>query len=155
MKPHKRQRLAKASILASLCFFLFSFSIPSGGDVIEIYLNKKMVLQQFVLRDAPIKSITLGASDMKQQLEVYYKHCGLAGKTRSITLKDGQQKTIKTWRFTDAAGKNMSMVINVKDFFEGIRKQDDKMHLYYSSKEIPAGRLLTDIVLQQQTVANR
>ncbi|MDQ3842965.1 MAG: hypothetical protein M3342_02980, partial [Bacteroidota bacterium] len=48
--------------LPVLCTVLCSFSGNSGGDVFEIYLNGKQVLQQFVYMDKSAKTLQLQTS---------------------------------------------------------------------------------------------
>ncbi len=153
MQHNTFRKIIKASVLAGFCMMVISFSHPTGGDLIEIFLNKKLLLQQYVPKEPTAKSISLGASDIGKQLDVYYKHCGLAGKSRTITLKNKQHNSVKEWHFTDATANNACMTIMVKDIFSSVTKVDGSGQLYYFSKEIPAGRLLTEIVFQHQSVA--
>src|ERR1700730_10345830 len=92
----------KPLVLAALCATLFSFSGKMGTDSFEIRLNNKPVIQQYVTQKAAVKSLQLDQSVYNEQIDVYYSHCGQIGKDGSITIKDGQNKILKEWNFSDA-----------------------------------------------------
>ncbi|MBD0332962.1 MAG: hypothetical protein ICV66_09915, partial [Chitinophagaceae bacterium] len=61
---------------------------------------------------------------------------------RHIAIKDGD-KVLRQWNFTDATGANVFMTCKVKDIAD--LQKNHKLQLYYSSKELPEGRLLASI----------
>ena len=141
--------LAKSLVLMAIFAALSSFSSPMGGDVFEIYLDHKMVVQQFVYKKDPVKTLELDKSLADQQLDVFYSHCGQAGKKRTITIKDAQNITLKQLSYPDANTVNTKMAFKVKDLL-GLQKTNGAMHvdLVYSSQEIPDGRVLANLVLE-------
>ena len=153
MQKFKINSIALAACLAILFTTLLSFSF--GGDSLEIYLNQKMVLQQFMHVDKSIKTIALDQSDYDKQLNVYYRHCGIAGKGRKISVQDESHKLVKSLQFADGADKNAGMSIKVRDLFPGKNIDGKKVQLYYSSKEMPEGKLLATLVYRNQAVAVR
>ena len=132
--------------MAVLSVTLFSFSLFPGGDHFEVYLNKKLVFQQNVSQSSSLKALALDQRNVNDQVDVFYSHCGKIGSKRVITIKDGK-KVVKQWRFAEASG-NKFMSIGAKEILTYQNKNADrKLNLYYSSHEIPEGRLLASIIL--------
>ena len=134
-----------ATILMAFCATLFSFSAPKGGDVFEIYVNNKMLLQRFVERDKGGVNLVL-QNNPSDQLRITYSHCGTVGKDRNLILKDDQNKVVKEWHFSDVTGTDNGMTCKVKDILD-VRKGTAALQLYYSSKELPKGRLLASVTV--------
>ena len=127
-----------------VCASLFSFSPGMGGDRYQIYLNKKLLLEQFVSQTFEAKTLQLNQKDYNGQIDIYYSHCGETGKARNITIKDGQNQVLKEWHFSD--GDNTAMTCKVKDILN-LQGKNNKLNLYYSSQQLPKGRLLASIVV--------
>jgi hypothetical protein len=146
MQNRKQKRTVVALLAATLLSVtFFSFSSIPGGDHFEVYLNKKLVLTQIVSQPGSLKSLALDQRNANDQVDVFYSHCGKLGNKRVITIKDGNN-VLKQWRFSDATGKFMS--VGAKDILAFRNKEGDrKVNLYYSSAEMPEGRLLASIVL--------
>lgn len=133
-------------LLAIFSVILFSFAAAPGGDKFEIYLNNKLILEQFVSQHAGAKYLTLHQSNYDDRITVAYSHCGQTGKDRTISIRDENSKVLKQWKFDDAAGtKTMSWQVS-----EIIDLQKDKNHtrlqLWYSSRELPQGKLLATVI---------
>jgi len=127
---------------------LFSFSGKKGGEGFEIFLNSKLVLQQFGSKMDDVKSIELDNRFSNDQLVIKYYHCGQAGKNRSITIRDAQNKILKEWKFADVSTAGLSvseasMACKVKDI---LSLHAGKLNLYYTSAQLPKGRLLAMLV---------
>ena len=151
MKHFNFKQIARGLTLVSL-LAMFSFTFPFGGDSLEVFLNKKLVFRQFMHTDQSVKTVTINPAAEKQQLEINYRHCGQVGKSRVLALKNLKNQVVQSWNFTDVNAKEASMVINVQDIVKGMKKNEERVHLYYTSKEIPGGKLLADIVYQPQVV---
>ena len=137
----------------ALCAILYSFSTNKGGEGFEISLNNKVVLQQYGSDLNTVKTLKLDQAAGNDQLSIRYHHCGRVGKNRTITIKDGQNKVLKQWNFTDASNAAASMSCKVKDIL-GLRNgKNTILKLYYSSSELPKGRLLTSIVAGTKNIA--
>jgi hypothetical protein len=133
---------------------LFSFTTKFGGDIIEIYLNKQLLMKQFVHNEKDVKTLTLAPTDMNKQLDIYYRHCGVAGKDRTLHIKDDQGRMVKNWRFNNAAGKGDGMTLQVKEILSVSKlKGMQRLNLYYVSKELPAGKFLATIIYREKAVA--
>jgi hypothetical protein len=142
------------SVLASFFFlslggFLFSFSGKKGGDSFEIFVNGHLVVQHYVAFTKGVQSLQLGQSFPNEKIEVYYSHCGKTGKSRTISIRNEQHDILKQWSFADAEGKS-PMTCQVKDILALQKNGSAKLSLYYSSKEIPEGRLLAVIARAEQ-----
>jgi hypothetical protein len=151
MKKLIRNSIGLIPVLA-ICSLLFSFADPKGGEGFEIYLDKKLVLQQFGSQLNSVKSIQLDPASANSQLVVKYYHCGQTGKNRAITIRDAQNRILKEWHFPDGYKGNVDMTCSVKEILQLKPSAVLRIDLYYSSKEIPAGRLLTSITSKKATL---
>lgn len=128
--------------LVPFCFALMSFYKKRGGDVFEIYLNGKQVHQQFVHTDNGAKNIQLMSLSDNDKIEVFYSHCGYAGKNRVLTIRNEKNEMVKEFRFADQNDSRSKMAFFRKDIG---KIKLSKMNLYYTSKELPAGKHLAAI----------
>ena len=141
----RNQKPVAVAFLSMMLLSLIFFSFMPGGDHYEVYLNKKLVFTQIVSHPGGMKSLVLDQRNVNDKVDVYYSHCGKLGTRRMITIKDGKN-VLKQWRFSDESGKFMSM--GAKELLAFQNKDNDRaLNLYYSSAEIPDGKLLTSIVL--------
>jgi hypothetical protein len=157
MKTINKKNTVITTLLSLLSFLFLSFSTSKGGEGFEIYLNSKLVLQQFGSQMNTVKSIELDKSVANSQISVKYFHCGKIGKNRSITIKDANNKILKEWKYADASTANLSitdpaMVCKVSDIVSLQKNNPGKLDLYYSSNELPKGRLLAILVLASDLV---
>jgi hypothetical protein len=137
-------KTAVASMFLLLVASLFSFSKKMGGDIFEVYVNGKLVVQQYVAVATGVQNIQLGQSFSNDKVEVYYSHCGHMGKGRKITIKNEQNQVLKQWQFADNEAKSR-MACQVKDILALQKNKNTRLNLFYSSAEIPQGRLLVTI----------
>lgn len=154
MKSHSKLIVAK-SLLVLVCATLFSFSSKRGGDSFEIVLNGKRVLQQFVYASKGVQTIQLTQTSDNDKLDIYYNHCGQVGKNRYITIKNEKDEAIKVWKFADAVDKNGAMSFKLKDVLSLRKNKTDKLNLFYSSSELPAGRTLATIAGEETGLARK
>lgn len=143
-------KLKAMAVLALLTTF-FSFSANKGGEGFEIYLNSKLVLQQFGNQMNTVKNIQLDQRFSDDQLVIKYHHCGQVGKNRSIVIKDAGNNILKEWKFANTSAASLpssdvAMYCKVKDILSLQKSNPGKLGLYYSSSELPKGRLLANIV---------
>ena len=139
--------ISKMMVLITICAALFSFSSAPGGEGFEIYLNNKAVIQQYGNEMNTVKSLQLNQSLSNGQLTIKYHHCGKVGKNRVVTIKDGQNKMLKEFRYPDAATPVATMALNVKDILSLRKGNNNSLKLSYSSSELPDGRVLATISL--------
>ncbi|MDZ4792670.1 MAG: hypothetical protein SGI83_00170 [Bacteroidota bacterium] len=133
--------ISKKLALVIICSSLFSFSPVPGGEGFEIYLNNKVVLQQYGSDMNTIRTLQLVATKPADQLMIKYHHCGEVGKNRIVTIKDAQNSIMKEFRFPDGAIPVAAMSVPVKDIVK-LKKGNIALKLYYTSSELPAGRML-------------
>ena len=152
----RKQNIMKLGLFAMILLpvTLLSFIPKPGADHFEVYLNKKLVFQQYVGQNTTTKSLALDQGNINDQVDVFYSHCGVMGKKRTITIRDGQT-ILRQWRFPDTendkAAANRLMSMRAKDILSFQSKGSDrKINLYYSSEQIPDGRLLASIVLDTE-----
>ena len=147
MQSNNRKFMAvKVLALAVLFATTSSFSGTWGGDSYRVYVNNKLVLEQFVHGQKSIPSIALDQRSPGDQVSVYYSHCGKAGNARHITIKDADKKVLKVWNFGDGNSEKDGMTWKAKDV-AGITKNGQKLSMFYSSKELPDGKMLANIVV--------
>ena len=62
-------------------------------------------------------------------------------------IKDEQNRVVKDMKFADANGNDIMMSFGAKEILS-LQKGDNppKLKLYYSSKELPGGKLLATLV---------
>lgn len=138
--------LMKPLAILSIAFTLFSFTKPAGGEGFEVFLNNNVILQCFGSQVNSPQTIQLAQGSVTDEITIKYYHCGKTGKNRVLTVKDGQDKTLKEFRFADASSASSGMCCKVKDIVSLRKGNSSVMKLYYSSSELPGGRLLASIV---------
>ena len=149
MRPNSKLMAIK-SLLVIACIGLFSFSNNRGGDSFEIWLNGKMMLQQFVHVSSAVQTLRLNAVSPNDKLDIYYRHCGQVGSDRYITIKDENDRPLKVWKFADSNGNNPVMSIKLKDIAVLKKGKDSKLSIFYSSKELPKGKVLATLAVTNE-----
>lgn len=147
--------IKKAAILLMMAFTLFSFSTLPGGEGFEVYLNNKIIMQRFGNQLNSPQSIQLSDAAANDEITIKYHHCGRVGKNRVLTIKDGQDKVLKEIRFADVNVPVSGMSCKVKDIISLKKGNNNILKLYYSSTELPNGRLLASIVTGSNRTAER
>ena len=146
MKKIFKKSLIPLSMLAA-CFTLFSFTSRWGGEGFEIFLNNRLISQQFGKDMNTVKSLQLDQRYSNAELTIKYYHCGKAGKNREISIRDDQNNLLKKWSFDNASVSDNGMSCPVNEILSLEKRNNSKaMNLYYSSDELPNGRLLMTIV---------
>ena len=147
-----KRTISKTLLLLVAAAGLASFT-PLGGEGFEIYLNDKVVLRQYGADMNKMQQLKLTGAAAEDNLVVKYHHCGKVGKNRVIAIKDANNKTLKEWRFADVTTPFSAMQCKVKDIVSLGKKEVTELRLYYTSSELPAGRQLTSIVVEKQSLA--
>lgn len=147
--------IKKAAILLMMAFTLFSFSTLPGGEGFEVYLNNKIIMQRFGNQLNSPQTIQLSDASANDEITIKYHHCGRVGKNRVLTIKDNQDKVLKEIRFADVNVPVSGMSCKVKDIISLKKDNNNILKLYYSSTELPNGRLLASIVTGSNRTAGR
>lgn len=151
MKKYFQQKLWKPFVATAMLAGLFSLNAFAGGDVYEIYLNDKLVCKETHKTLTGSKELNLDKLNANDRLVIKYSHCGEVGKNRSIVIRDEKNNIIKEWKFTD--GQNASvMQIPVKELL-ALKASNGSLKLYYSAKQMPEGKMLTAIKIDNKKVA--
>ncbi len=147
----KKAFLKPLTLIALSLTLLFNVAF-AGVDSYQIYLNNKLVMKQFVTQPLSIASLQLDNAGANAKIVVFYNHCGVIGKGRSISIKDEHGTVLKEWKFADAEGTDAGMQIPVNDIL-ALQQKNPRISLYYSSQQLPAGRMLTAIGKREKTTA--
>ena len=163
MKKINYQPTIIFALLIALSGVLFSFSVKTaetiyknnfGGEGFEVYLNDKLVLQQYGNDMDKIKNLQLDQSASNGQLAIRYYHCGRPGKSRIVSIKDEQNVVLKEWKFGDAKDASAKVSCSVKDIITLPKiKAGKKVNLYYAASELPNGRLLATLTSVSKSAA--
>jgi hypothetical protein len=149
----KYLKLSTLRPFSVMIWLLILFASPTfaGGDHYEVYLNKKLVTKQFVTQSATALNLQLDKSNYNDEITIYYSHCGVTGKERSLVLRDSKGKVLKEWKFDD--GKNSAaMTIFAREIID-LKTSNSNLNLYYTAKELPKGRMLTSVNLNNKNTA--
>ena len=147
--------ISKAMMLVAVAAALLSFTSKFGGEGFEISLNGIVLLQQFGKDLNTVKILKLNNVSASDKLTIRYYHCGRIGKNRTLAIKDGQDKLIKEWGFKDAQTTIRDMSCSVNDFFLLAKNGNHTFNIYYSSSELPAGRMLTKVIFGNNSDVTR
>lgn len=142
--------ISKTFTLVAIAVTLLSFTSNFGGEGFEISLNGKVVLQQFGKEMDAVKTLQLHSATPNDQLTIRYHHCGKVAKNRTVTIKDGQNKLLKEFKFKDVQLPYGEMSCKVQDLLSLKKGIDQVLKLYYSSSELPNGRQLATVSLQSR-----
>lgn len=142
---------------AALCFVMFGFSATSGAHSVQVYLDSKLMIDQYINQKADAAKVNLDAAENHSQLIVKYSECGRVVTGRKITVKDNDNKVLKVWEFKgSSAGFQESMSCPIKDILALKPKKSNTLKLYYSSDDFPEGQQIAYLVLSgTATTASR
>lgn len=141
----------KAMMLVAFAAALLSFSPRFGGEGFEVYLNGKVLLQQFGKDMNTVKNLRIGKLNPQDKLSIRYYHCGQNGTNRTLTIRDEKNNVLKVWRYTNSAASN-EMLCRNEDIISLQKTGNALIRLYYSCREVPGERLLANIVTADNPV---
>lgn len=145
-----------AFLLLAFGLSLASFSDRKGGDSFAIFLNDKLVLEQFMYKDRTVKSLVLTDANYNDKLSIRFSHCGKSGTERSISLIDPQDRVVKKWTFANSSNPNSAMSCSVKEIMDLQKtKGNFALRLFYASEEMPKGHVLLSVAKRNTSVASR
>lgn len=139
---------ALVGIALSGLMFSFSTSTGSGAHNVQIYLDNKLVIEQYISSKANTPKLILDPSEKYNQLIVKYNECGRTVSGRKITLKDDHDKVLKAWSFEGlATGFKESMSCSVKEILALKPKGSNTLKLFYSSSDFTEGSQIASVVI--------
>jgi hypothetical protein len=132
----------------ALCSMLFAFTSLPGGHSVQVYLDSKLMIDQYVNSKTDVPKLTLDPGDNYNKLIVKYSECGRTVTGRKITLKDANNKILRDWRFEGSStGFQKSMECPVKDILTLKQKGSNTLKLFYSSNEFRDGQQIASLVI--------
>jgi hypothetical protein len=138
----------QALVGIALCSILFAFSSSPGAHSMQIYLDNKLVVDQYIQHRNEAPRVTLSSAEKYDQLIVKYSECGRTVTGRKITVKDDKDKVLKQWKFEGSStGFQESMTCQVKDLLDLKQKGSNTLKLYYSSNDFPEGQQIASLLL--------
>ncbi|HTH57818.1 MAG TPA: hypothetical protein VL728_17345 [Cyclobacteriaceae bacterium] len=138
---------ANALVGVSLCAFLFAFMPLPGAHSVKVYLDSKLVLDQYVNFKSEAPKLTIDPTEKYTQLIVRYNECNRTVTGRILTVKDEHDKVVKEWRFEGSStGFSEPMTCSLKDIIALKQKGSNKLKLYYASKDFPEGHQVAYLV---------
>ena len=146
MKKLMQTPTVKGLAGAVLCAVLFSFAPMPGAHNFQVYLDDKMVIDQYahLAKEAAVLSVD-PQSDAKE-ITVRYNECGRTVSGRHIILKDENGKLVKDWSFPGSStGLENPMSIKVKDVVALKQNGNKLLKLYYTSDQFTAGQQVVAI----------
>ncbi|MBL0180851.1 MAG: hypothetical protein IPP96_00660 [Chitinophagaceae bacterium] len=147
--------ISKAMMLVATAAALLSFSPNFGGEGFEILLNGKVLLQQFGKDVNTAKNLQLSQVSASDKLTIRYYHCGHVGKNRIVTVKDGNDKILKQWRYNDSQSAVSEMLCSAQDIITLKKAGNRVFKIYYSSSELPNGRMLASVTIGNSDVVRK
>lgn len=157
MKKIIRFSWVNSLVGVALCAVLFSFSSRPGAHSFQVYLDGKLVIDQYVNSKMDAPKLPLDPAENYGQLIVKYNECGRTVTGRTITIKDNRNNVLKEFHFEGAStGYEESMVCQVNDILALKQKDTNILKLYYSSKEFPIGQQIAYLAIggEAKTVLN-
>lgn len=142
-----KKMITRAMMLVATATMLLSFTANFGGEGFEILLNGKPLLQQFGKDMNSVKNLQLSQVSVSDKLTIRYYHCGRVGKNRVVTVKDGNGNVLKQWRYNDSQSAAGEMLCSAQDIITLKKGGTSVFKIYYSSSELPAGRMLASVMI--------
>jgi len=145
---------AIVAVTLSATLSSFSGAPGSGAHSVQIYLDNKLIIEQYLSSKTGIPKVVIDPAEKYNQLIVRYNECGRTVSGRSLTLKDSNNKVLKGWRYEGpSTGFSESMSCLLKDVI-ALRPTDNPvMKLYYASSDFPAGQQVAFIVIGNKSSA--
>jgi hypothetical protein len=141
----------------ALCSFLFAFANLPGAHSVQVYLDNKMVIDQYIGHKTGAPKLTLDNAKKYNQLIVKYNECGRTVSGRKITIKDSNDKVLKDWRFEGSStGFDKPMECSMKEIVSLKQKGSNTLKLFYSSADFPEGQEFASLVFSgDETTASK
>ena len=154
MKTSIRFTWINALVGVAVVALFFSFSRISGAHSFQVYLDKKLMIDQYVNSNMEAPVLLIDPTENYNELIVKYNECGRTVTDRTISIKDEANNVLKNWQFEGAAsGFKDPMVLSMKDVTALKQKTHKTLKLYYSSKEFPAGQQVAALVIGTEGTA--
>jgi hypothetical protein len=138
----------------ALAATLLSFSAPLGGEHFEISVNGTRLIQYFVYQKKPVEWLALDKTVTAGNVGVLYNHCGHVSKGRKLAIVDAKNTMLKEWKFENATGLTQgTMKVDLHEISALLSKATSQLSLFYSSEDLPEGRILAHLKVAVDEVA--
>jgi len=141
MKNLHFKPLIVIAILFSYFMVHSSFTSLPGGEGYEVYLNNKLLVQQFGTK-SDVKNVSLSQVVPGDQISIKYFHCGKVGRNRAVYIKNKANTKLIEWKYADVSQPVAAMKFKLNDVLQLKKNNGEMFGVYYSSSELPRGRLL-------------
>ena len=143
------------ALLAVALFTIVSGFSPFGAHAVKVYLDDKLVADQYLSSKSNSPSLTLDPAAKYDKLIVKYSECGRTVSDRKITAKDDTNKVLKEWRFPGSStGFEGAMECSVKEII-ALKPKSNSPKLYYSSNDFPEGQPFLSLIIGNTTTASK
>ena len=133
MRPIDLRSTTLFAVLATIV--LCSFVPLPGGYNYEVYLNNRMIMQEYLHGRKEAPTVPLNTTNTDDQLSIMFNNCNKVDNSRKISLKTEDDKTLKEWTFADSPALKDKMNIKASEItFFGNNNSMEK--LMYSSKQV-------------------
>lgn len=135
-------------ILAAMCAVLSAFAPRFGAHSFQVYLDDKVVADQYIDSRTIVPKIVIDPADNHKQLVVKYSECGRTVSGRMLMIKDADDKVLKEWKFDGISkGFGNPMSCSIKDVIALKPKTSNSLKLFYASADFPAGQHFATLVV--------
>jgi hypothetical protein len=154
MKKIKQHPWTSGVVLVAFVV-LSSFAFMPGAHSFQVYLDSKMVADQYVTRDMVVPVLSIDPADRNNDIIVKYSECGRTVSQRTLTIKNAQDKVLKEWHFDGAtAGFKDAMSIKVKDVVALKPNAGSSLKLIYTSNDFKAGQQVASLAIGKDPKAS-
>ena len=139
-------------MLVALFAVLSSFALP-GAHSFQLYVDSKLVVDQYVTRNTTIPKLTLDPAERNNEIILKYSECGRTVSGRTLTIKDEQNNILKEWHFDGTtSGYADPMTLKVKDVV-ALKPNKGAMKLFYTSNDFKEGQQVASLVIGKGVTA--
>jgi hypothetical protein len=143
------------ALFAIALFTIASGFSPFGAHAVKVYLDDKLVVDQYLSTKANSPTLALDPAAKYDKLIVKYSECGRTVSDRKITAKDNNNKILKEWQFPGSStGFEGSMECPVRDIV-ALKPRSNTVKLYYSSNDFPEGQPFLSLTIGNTATASK
>ncbi len=139
--------------LAILCSSFVGWKAGVGSDVVQIYLNNKLIMSEVANKPIDLKALPISEANSADNLVVIFKKCHPTDgidKNRTIMIRDAGGKTVREWTFTGSED-NGGMIIPVREVLDLMKKSNDALTLTYSGSMRVNGQKTAGVVTPKKS----
>lgn len=133
-----------------MALFFMSFTLLRGGYGYTLHVNNKLAGQYYLTDKHETPTLRLTQQDLTGKLTVYFNECGEIGQSRSLSIRDSNQKILKEWTFANSTTQHDPMDIAWRDV---IALERTSAAVYYTSARVNKPQLLVYLVLPDKKKA--